>query len=57
MASDHVSSDPVSQCLMTALEHDSLRPGPQSQENVSQTAETVTMSNELDLLFSPMFDE
>ncbi|GJZ27007.1 retrovirus-related pol polyprotein from transposon TNT 1-94 [Tanacetum coccineum] len=54
---DHVSSDPVPQCLTTALEHDNLRPGPQSQENVSQTAETVTTSNELDLLFSPMFDE
>nr|GEW31730.1 hypothetical protein [Tanacetum cinerariifolium] len=31
--------------------------GPQSQENVPQEAETVTTSNELDLLFSPMFDE
>nr|GEV53661.1 hypothetical protein [Tanacetum cinerariifolium] len=29
MASDHVSSDPVSQCPMMALEHDSLSPGPQ----------------------------
>ncbi|GJS06059.1 retrovirus-related pol polyprotein from transposon TNT 1-94 [Tanacetum coccineum] len=57
MASDHVSSDPVSQCLTTALEHASLSPGPQSQENVPQAAETVTTSNELDLLFSPMFDE
>ncbi|GJR26212.1 retrovirus-related pol polyprotein from transposon TNT 1-94 [Tanacetum coccineum] len=26
-------------------------------KNVPQAAETVTMSNELDLLFSPMFDE
>ncbi|GJV03396.1 retrovirus-related pol polyprotein from transposon TNT 1-94 [Tanacetum coccineum] len=57
MASDHVSSDPVPQCLTTALEHDSLSPGPQSQENVPQAAETVTTSNELDLLFSLMFDE
>ncbi|GJZ74249.1 putative ribonuclease H-like domain-containing protein, partial [Tanacetum coccineum] len=57
MTSDHVSSNPVLQCLTTALEHDSLSPGPQSQENVPQTAETVTMSNELDLLFSPMLDE
>ncbi|GJU26008.1 ribonuclease H-like domain-containing protein [Tanacetum coccineum] len=32
-------------------------PNPQSQENVTQTAETVTTSNELDLLFSSMFDE
>nr|GEX60623.1 hypothetical protein [Tanacetum cinerariifolium] len=30
---------------------------PQSQKNVPQAAETVTMSNELDLLFSLMFDE
>nr|GFB84685.1 hypothetical protein [Tanacetum cinerariifolium] len=30
--------------------------GPQSQENVPQAAGTVTMSNELDLLFSMMFD-
>ncbi|GKB29115.1 hypothetical protein Tco_0868516 [Tanacetum coccineum] len=57
MALDHVSSDPVPKCLTTALEHDSLCPGPQSQENVPQAAETVTMSNELDLLFSLMFDE
>nr|GEY58742.1 hypothetical protein [Tanacetum cinerariifolium] len=28
MASDHVSSDPVPQCQKTALEHDSLSPGP-----------------------------
>ncbi|GKD63525.1 hypothetical protein Tco_1305633 [Tanacetum coccineum] len=34
-----------------------LSPGPQSQENISHSAETVTTSNELDLLFSPMFDE
>nr|GEW92035.1 retrovirus-related Pol polyprotein from transposon TNT 1-94 [Tanacetum cinerariifolium] len=33
MASDYVSSDPVSQCQSMALEHDSLSPGPQSQEN------------------------
>ncbi|GKC42348.1 hypothetical protein Tco_1060070 [Tanacetum coccineum] len=57
MASDHVSSDPVPQCLTTILEHDSLSPGPQSQENVPQAAETVTTSNELDLLFSQMFNE
>nr|GEU88184.1 hypothetical protein [Tanacetum cinerariifolium] len=57
MASDHVSSDPVPQFQRTALEHDSLSPGPQCQENVSHAAETVTTSNELDLLFSLMFDE
>nr|GEY69586.1 hypothetical protein [Tanacetum cinerariifolium] len=57
MASDHVSSDPVPQCQRTVLEHDSLSPGPQSQENVPHAVGTVTTSNELDLLFSPMFDE
>ncbi|GJW85746.1 retrovirus-related pol polyprotein from transposon TNT 1-94 [Tanacetum coccineum] len=34
-----------------------LSPGPQSQENVPHIAETVTTSNELELLFSLMFDE
>nr|GEV66931.1 hypothetical protein [Tanacetum cinerariifolium] len=57
MASDHVSSNPVPQCLITALEHDSLSLGPQCQENVPQAAGTITTSNELDLLFSLMFDE
>ncbi|GJW78757.1 hypothetical protein Tco_0140439 [Tanacetum coccineum] len=57
MALDHVSSYPVLQCPTTALEHDSLSPGPQSQENIPHTAETVTTSNELELLFSAMFDE
>ncbi|GJR93763.1 retrovirus-related pol polyprotein from transposon TNT 1-94 [Tanacetum coccineum] len=57
MASDHVSSDPVPQCPTMALEQGSLSPGPQSQENVPQAAEIVTTSNELDFLFSLMFDE
>ncbi|GJY70925.1 retrovirus-related pol polyprotein from transposon TNT 1-94 [Tanacetum coccineum] len=57
MASDHVSSDPVPQCSTTVLEQDSLSPGPQSQENVPQVAETATTSNELELLYSPMFSE
>ncbi|GKF12986.1 hypothetical protein Tco_0050912 [Tanacetum coccineum] len=57
MASDHVIFDPVPQCPTTALEDDSLSPSPQSQENVPRAAETVTTSNELDLLFFPMFDE
>nr|GFD34908.1 hypothetical protein [Tanacetum cinerariifolium] len=57
MVSDHVSSDPVPEYQRTALEHDSLSPGPQCQENVPHTDRTVTTSNELDLLFSPMFDE
>nr|GFA30292.1 hypothetical protein [Tanacetum cinerariifolium]GFA45400.1 hypothetical protein [Tanacetum cinerariifolium] len=57
MASDHVNSDPVPQCQRTTIEHDSLSPGLQRQENVPQAATTVTTLNELDLLFSSMFDE
>nr|GEZ10010.1 hypothetical protein [Tanacetum cinerariifolium] len=57
MASDHVSSDPVPQCQRTALEQDSLSPGPQCQENVAHAAGTVTTSNEFDSLFSLMLDE
>nr|GFC72438.1 integrase, catalytic region, zinc finger, CCHC-type, peptidase aspartic, catalytic [Tanacetum cinerariifolium] len=56
-ASNHVSSDPVPQCPMTALEHDSLSPSPQSQENVPLEAGIVKTSNELDFLFSLMFNE
>nr|GFA24703.1 retrovirus-related Pol polyprotein from transposon TNT 1-94 [Tanacetum cinerariifolium] len=52
MASDHVSYDLVPKCQRMALEHFSLSPGPQCQENVPHAAETVTTSNELDLLFS-----
>nr|GFA77721.1 Gag-Pol polyprotein [Tanacetum cinerariifolium] len=40
-----------------ALNHDSLSPINQRQANVTQADRTVTTSNELDLLFSPMFDE
>nr|GFB71135.1 copia protein [Tanacetum cinerariifolium] len=40
-----------------ALEHDSLSPGRKCPENVSHGDKTGTTSNELDLLFSPMFDE
>ncbi|GKA04044.1 integrase, catalytic region, zinc finger, CCHC-type containing protein [Tanacetum coccineum] len=57
MASNHVSSDLVPQCPTMALEQDSLSPGPQSQQNVPQSVKTITTSNELDLLFSLMFDE
>ncbi|GJV59425.1 retrovirus-related pol polyprotein from transposon TNT 1-94 [Tanacetum coccineum] len=57
MASDHVSSDPDPQCSTTVLEHESLSPNPQSQEHVSQAAETETTSNELELLYSSMFSE
>nr|GFB86584.1 hypothetical protein [Tanacetum cinerariifolium] len=57
MASDHVSSDPAPECQSMALKHDSLSPAIQCQANVPQADRTVTTSNELDLLFSLMFDE
>nr|GEW92910.1 uncharacterized mitochondrial protein AtMg00810-like [Tanacetum cinerariifolium] len=57
LTSDHVSSDPVPQCLTTALEQVSLCPGPQSQEDILHTAETTTTSNALNFVFSSMFDE
>nr|GEW75962.1 copia protein [Tanacetum cinerariifolium] len=56
-SSYHVSSDPAPQCQSTTLEHDSLSPSPQCQENIPHTAGTVTTSNELDFLFSLMFEE
>nr|GEV17800.1 reverse transcriptase domain-containing protein [Tanacetum cinerariifolium] len=57
MASDQVSSDLGPQCQRMTLDHDSLSPGTKCQENVSHAAETVTTSNELDLLFSLMVAE
>nr|GFC54604.1 integrase, catalytic region, zinc finger, CCHC-type, peptidase aspartic, catalytic [Tanacetum cinerariifolium] len=57
MASDKLSSDPAPKCQTMALNHDSLSPAIQCQANVSQADRTVKMSNELDLLFSLMFDE
>nr|GFC91116.1 hypothetical protein [Tanacetum cinerariifolium] len=57
MASDHVSSDPAPECQRMALEHDSLSLGPQCRESVPYADKTVTTSNEMDLLFSSMFDE
>nr|GFB85952.1 hypothetical protein [Tanacetum cinerariifolium] len=57
MASNHISSDPAPECQRMALNHDSLSPANQRQANVPQADRTVTTSNELDLLFSPMFDE
>nr|GFA59324.1 integrase, catalytic region, zinc finger, CCHC-type, peptidase aspartic, catalytic [Tanacetum cinerariifolium] len=57
MASDQNSSDPVPECQTMALEHISLSPGRKCQENVSHGDKTGTTSNELDLLFSLMFDE
>nr|GFA25982.1 uncharacterized mitochondrial protein AtMg00820-like [Tanacetum cinerariifolium] len=57
MASDQNSSDPVPKCHKMALEHDSSSPARKCQENVSHGDKTVTTLNELDLLFSRMFDE
>nr|GEY38605.1 retrovirus-related Pol polyprotein from transposon TNT 1-94 [Tanacetum cinerariifolium] len=57
MASDHVSSNLVPQCQRTPLEHVCLSPSTQCQENFPHAAETVMTSNELDFLFSPMFNE
>nr|GEW41600.1 uncharacterized mitochondrial protein AtMg00810-like [Tanacetum cinerariifolium] len=57
MASDQSSSDPAPECQTMALEHDSLSPAIQRKANVPQADKTVTTSNEMDLLFSPMFDE
>nr|GFA47190.1 hypothetical protein [Tanacetum cinerariifolium] len=57
MASDQLSSDPAHECQTMALNHDSLSPAGQPQANVSQADRIVTTSNELDLLFSLMFDE
>nr|GFC50241.1 hypothetical protein [Tanacetum cinerariifolium] len=58
-ASVQISSDPAPECqsMKVTLNHDSLSPAIQRQANVSQADRTVKMSNELDLLFSPMFDE
>nr|GFA50899.1 hypothetical protein [Tanacetum cinerariifolium] len=57
MASDQISSNLAPECQTMALEHDSLSPGRKCHDNVSHGDMTVTTSNELDLLFSPMFDE
>nr|GFB97859.1 hypothetical protein [Tanacetum cinerariifolium] len=57
MASNHISSDPAPKRQNMALKHDSLSPAIQRQENVPQADRTVTTLNELDLLFSLMFDE
>nr|GEY29618.1 integrase, catalytic region, zinc finger, CCHC-type, peptidase aspartic, catalytic [Tanacetum cinerariifolium] len=57
MVSDHNSSDPAPECQSMALEQDSLSPRHPCQKNVFHADKTVTTSTELDLLFSPMFDE
>nr|GFC29214.1 hypothetical protein [Tanacetum cinerariifolium] len=51
------SFDPAPECQTMALEHDSLSPGRKCQKNVSHEDKTGTTPNELDLLFSLMFDE
>nr|GFA92914.1 retrovirus-related Pol polyprotein from transposon TNT 1-94 [Tanacetum cinerariifolium] len=56
-ASVQISSDPAPKCQTMALEHNSLSLGRNCQENVSHGDKTGTTSNELDLLFSSMFDE
>nr|GFC79514.1 putative Gag-Pol polyprotein [Tanacetum cinerariifolium] len=57
MASVQICSDPAPECQTMVLKHDSLSPGRKCQENVSHGDKTGTTSNELDLLFSLMFDE
>nr|GEZ77082.1 hypothetical protein [Tanacetum cinerariifolium] len=57
MASDQNNSDLAPECQTMALKHDSLSPGRKCQENVSHRDKTVTTLNELDLIFSLMFDE
>nr|GFB31809.1 Gag-Pol polyprotein [Tanacetum cinerariifolium] len=57
MASVQIGSDPAPECQTMALEYDSLSPGRKCQKNVSHGDKTGTTSNELDLLFSLMFDE
>nr|GEV09672.1 hypothetical protein [Tanacetum cinerariifolium] len=57
MASVQISSDPALECQTMALEHGSLSPRRNCQENVSHSDKMGTTSNELDLLFSSMFDE
>nr|GFC12041.1 hypothetical protein [Tanacetum cinerariifolium] len=57
MASVQISSDPAPECQTMALKHNSLSPKRKCQGNVSHGDKTGTTSNELDLLFSLMFDE
>nr|GFD00686.1 Gag-Pol polyprotein [Tanacetum cinerariifolium] len=57
MALVQISSDPAPECQTMVLEHDSLSPGRKCQDNVSHGNSIGTTSNELDLLFSSMFDE
>nr|GFB77029.1 retrovirus-related Pol polyprotein from transposon TNT 1-94 [Tanacetum cinerariifolium] len=52
-----ITPAPAPECQTMALNHDSLSLVIQRQANVPQADRTVTTSNELDLLFSLMFDE
>nr|GEU35537.1 integrase, catalytic region, zinc finger, CCHC-type, peptidase aspartic, catalytic [Tanacetum cinerariifolium] len=56
-SSYQISSDLAPECQIMAIEHESLSPAIQRQVNVPQEDRTVSTSNELDLLFSLMFDE
>nr|GFC87567.1 hypothetical protein [Tanacetum cinerariifolium] len=56
-ASVQISSDPAPECQTMVLEHVSLSLERNCQGNVSHGDKTSTTSNELDLLFSLMFDE
>nr|GFB53795.1 hypothetical protein [Tanacetum cinerariifolium] len=47
MASDHISSDPTPECQRMALEHDSLSPAIQRQENVPQANRTLNGSSKV----------
>nr|GFC85914.1 Gag-Pol polyprotein [Tanacetum cinerariifolium] len=57
MASVQISYDLAPECQAMALEHGSLSLRRNCQENVSHGDKTGTTSNELDLLFSSMFDD
>nr|GFA70553.1 hypothetical protein [Tanacetum cinerariifolium] len=57
IVSDQNSYDPAPKCQTMALNHDSLSLANQCQANVTQADRTITTSNELDLLFSLMFNE
>nr|GEV90249.1 hypothetical protein [Tanacetum cinerariifolium] len=57
LAPDQNIYDPAPECQTMALNHDNLSLAILRQENVPQADTTVTTSNELDLLFSLMFDE
>nr|GFB93278.1 hypothetical protein [Tanacetum cinerariifolium] len=57
MAPDQISFDTAPECQTMVLNRNSLSLARQRQANVPQADRTVSTSNELDLLFSLMFDE